>query len=171
MLQSLLRPLPVPKQLPTLPWHHRSASGSPARNKSKPPCSNWVLPTVLDMAGRKLAFHDLQNAFEIDWHTTGGLKTAVVTEIQDFKTTSAYQEMVKQSAKRTEEATRLKRKRDHACFRLKLGQRDAKQHRDTDLAKSFIAGTLMAECAAAEAECTTRKLEGVARCLGSRLHG
>ena len=48
---------------------------------------------------------------------------------------------VKQSMERTEEDTRLKRKRDHARFRLKLGQRDAKQHRDTDLAKSFIAGT------------------------------
>ena len=95
----------------------------------------------------------------------------LLTEIQDFKTTSAYQEMLKQSEKRTEEATRLKRKRDHARFRLKLGWRDAMQHRDTDLAKSFKAGILTAECAGAEAEYKRRKLEGAARSLGNRLHG
>ena len=94
----------------------------------------------------------------------------LLTEIHEFKTTSAYQDMVKQSAKRTEEATTLKRKRDKARFRLKQGQRDATQNRDTELAKCFRAGALAEECAAAEAEYSTRKLEGAARSLGNRLH-
>ena len=78
--------------------------------------------------------------------------------------------MVKQSEKRTEERTKLKRKRTDARFRLKLGQRDANQNRDTELAKSFRTGDLARECAAAEAEYSTRKLEGTARSLGNRLH-
>ena len=94
----------------------------------------------------------------------------LLTELEEYKQTPAYQEMVKQSQKRTEEQTQLKRKRTDARFRLKLGQRDANQNRDTELAKSFRTGDLARECAAAEAEYSTRKLEGTARSLGNRLH-
>ena len=78
--------------------------------------------------------------------------------------------MVKQSQKRTEERTKLKRRRIDARFRLRLGRRDVKQNRDTELAKACRTGDLAQECAAAEAEYSTRKLEGVARNLGGRLH-
>ena len=94
----------------------------------------------------------------------------LLTELEDYKKTSAYQEMVKQSEKRTEERTKLTRQRTDARFRLKLGQRDVNQNRDTELAKSFRTGDLARECAAAEAEYSTRKLEGAARSLGNRLH-
>ena len=93
----------------------------------------------------------------------------LLTELQEFKKTVAYQEMVQQSEKRTEERTKLKRKRTDARFRLRRGQRDVNQNRDTELAKSFRTGDLARECAAAEAEYSTRKLEGAARSLGSRL--
>ena len=95
---------------------------------------------------------------------------ALLTELEEHKQTPAYQEMVKQSEKRTEERTELKRKRTDARFRLKLGQRDINQKLDTELAKSFRAGVLARECAAADAECSTRKLAGPARPLGDRLH-
>ena len=96
--------------------------------------------------------------------------TLFLTELEEYKKTPAYQEMVTQSEKGTEERTQLKRKRTDARFRLKQGQRDFKQKRDTELAKSFRTGDLARECAAAEAEYSTRKLEGVARSLGNRLH-
>ena len=94
----------------------------------------------------------------------------LLTSLEEYKTTVAYTEMVKQSEKRTEERAKLKRKRTDARFRLKLGQRDVNQKLDTELAKSFRAGVLARECAAAEAECSTRKLAGTARSLGVRLH-
>ena len=94
----------------------------------------------------------------------------LLTELEDYKKPPAYQEMVTQSEKRKEERTKLKRKRTDARFKLKQGQRDFKQKRDTELAKSFRTGDLARECAAAEAEYSTRKLEGAARSLGNRLH-
>ena len=94
----------------------------------------------------------------------------LLTELEEYKKSVAYQEMLKQSEKRTEERTELKRKRTDARFRLRRGQRDNNQNRDTELAKSFRTGDLARECAAAEAEYSTRKLEGVARDLGGRLH-
>ena len=94
----------------------------------------------------------------------------LLTELEEYKKTLAYEEMVKQSEKRTEERTKLKRKRTDGCFRLKLGQRGTNHNRDTELAKSFRTGDLARECAAAEAEYSTRKLEGAARSLGNRLH-
>ena len=77
----------------------------------------------------------------------------LLTELEDYKKSFAYQEMVKQSEKRTEERT-------DARFRLRRGQRDANQNRDTELAKSFRTGDLAMECAAAEAEYSTRKRRG-----------
>ena len=59
---------------------------------------------------------------------------------------------------------------DDARLRLKLGQRHIEQGRDTELAERFKTGDLAWECAAAEAEYTTTKQEGVARSLGNRLH-
>ena len=94
----------------------------------------------------------------------------LLTELEDYKNPPAYQEMVTQSEKRTEERTQLKRKRTDARFRLRRGQRDVNQNRDTELAKSFRTGDLARECAAAEAEYSTRELEGAARSLGNRLH-
>ena len=94
----------------------------------------------------------------------------LLTELEDYKKTFAYQEMVKQSEKRTEERTKLERKRTDARCRLKLGQRDVNQNRDTELAKSFRTGDLARECAAAEKEYGTRKLAGAARSLGNRVH-
>ena len=94
----------------------------------------------------------------------------LLTKLKDYKKSFAYQEMVKQSEKRTEERTMLKRKHPDACFRLKRERRDFNQKRDTELAESFKTGELHRECAAAEAEYSTRKLEGAARSLGSRLH-
>ena len=94
----------------------------------------------------------------------------LLTELEAYKKTSAYQELAKQSEKRTEERTKLKRKRTDARFRLRLGQRDVNQNRNTELAKSFQTGDLARECAAAQAEYSTRKLEGAARSLGNRFH-
>ena len=102
-------------------------------------------------------------------HTLEGFDL-LLTYLQEMKQTVACQEMVKQSEKRTEEATRLKRKRDDARFRLRLGQRHIEQGRDTELAKRFKTGDLASECAAAEAEAGLRKQEGVARSIGNRLH-
>ena len=95
--------------------------------------------------------------------------TLFLTELEEYKKSAAYQASLRQSEKRTEERTQLKRKRTDARFRLKLGQRDANQNRDTELAKSFRTGDLTRECAAAEAEYRARKLEGTARSLGSSL--
>ena len=95
----------------------------------------------------------------------------LLTELEEYKKTSEYQEMVKQSEKRTEERTQLKRKRTDARFRLRRGERDFKQDRQTELAMFFRTGRLARECLAAEAEYSTRKLEGAARSLGNRLHG
>ena len=94
----------------------------------------------------------------------------LLTGLEDYKKTDAYQKMEQQSQKRTEERTRLKRKRTDARFRLRRGQRDANQGRDTELASAFQRGDLARQCAATEAEYGTRKLEGVARSLGNRLH-
>ena len=94
----------------------------------------------------------------------------LLTVFGQYKTTLAHQEMVKQSEKRTEERTKLKRKRTDARFRFKLGQRDVNQNRDIELAKSFRTGDLARECAVAEAEYSTRQLEGAARSLGNHLH-
>ena len=94
----------------------------------------------------------------------------LLKELEEYKKSDRYQEMVKQSEKRTEERTKLKRMRTDARFRLKRGQREFNQNLDTELAKSFRTGDLARECAAAEAEYSTRKLEGAARPLGNRLH-
>ena len=94
----------------------------------------------------------------------------LLTGLEAYKKSVAYQEMVNQSEKRTEERTKLKRKRTDARFRLRRGQRDVNQNRDTELAKSFRTGDLARECAAAEAEYSTRKLEGTVRSLENRLH-
>ena len=94
----------------------------------------------------------------------------LLTTLEEYKNSMGYQEMLRQSEKRTEERTKLKRKRTDARFRLKLGQRDTNQNHDTELAKSFRTGDLARECAAAAAEYSTRKLEGTARSIGNRLH-
>ena len=94
----------------------------------------------------------------------------LLTELEEYKKSKAYKDIVKQSENRTEERTELKRKRTDARFRLKLGQRDVNQQRDTELAKSFRTGNLARECEAADAEYSTRQLEGAARSLGNRLH-
>ena len=94
----------------------------------------------------------------------------LLTELEEVKTTDAYQEMVRQSQQRTEEATKLKKKRNLARLRLKRGERDKAEGLETSLAKCFQRGDLAMECDAAEAEYSTRKLEGVARSLGNRLH-
>ena len=90
----------------------------------------------------------------------------LLTELEDYKKNSAYQEMATQSEKRTEERTQLKRKRTDARFKYKQGERDFKQKRDTELAKSFRSGELARECEAAEEAYTTRQHEGAARTLG-----
>ncbi len=87
----------------------------------------------------------------------------LLAHTQEMKQTPAYQEMVKQSEQRTEEATRLNRMRYDARFRLKLGQRHMKAGHDTELAKRCRTGGLASECAAAEAAYSTRKPEGLAR--------
>ena len=94
----------------------------------------------------------------------------LLTELEDCKTSFAYQEMVKQSEKRAEERTKLHRKHTDARFRLRRGQRGVNQKRDTELAKSFRTDDFARACAVAEAEYSTRKLEGAARSLGNRLH-
>ena len=73
--------------------------------------------------------------------------------------------MIEQCQKRTDEQTKLERKRNDARFRLKLGRRNVNENRDTQLAKAFRTGVLAQECEAAEAEYSTRKLEGTARSL------
>ena len=94
----------------------------------------------------------------------------LLTELEEHKKSVAYQKLLKQSEKRTEERTQLKRKRTDARFRLRRGQRDNNQNRDTELAKAFRSGDLARECEAAEAEYATQKLVGVARDIGDRLH-
>ena len=76
-----------------------------------------------------------------------------------------------QSEKRTEQATQLKRKRDHARFQLRKGKRHAAADRDTELAAEFKSGALAQKCAAAEAQYTTVRLHGVAQSVGNRVHG
>ena len=73
--------------------------------------------------------------------------------------------MVQQFQKKTEEQTNLKRKCNDARFRLEVGRRNVNENRDTQLAKAFRTGVLAQECEAAEAEYSTRKLEGTARSL------
>ena len=78
--------------------------------------------------------------------------------------------MLRQSEKRTEERTQLKRKRDEARVNLRRGKRDLDESRDTDLAAKYSSGELAQECKALEAEYNTTKLEGVARFIGDRVH-
>ena len=72
----------------------------------------------------------------------------LLTELEKYKNTPAYQELAKQSRKRTEERGKLTRRRTDARFRLRLGRRDVKQNRDAELAKAFRTGDLAQECAA-----------------------
>ena len=78
-------------------------------------------------------------------------------ELQDMKNTASCQLLVRQSEKRTEEATQLKRKRDHARFQLRQGKRHAMADRDTELAEQYNSGVLAHTCAAAEAEYATAR--------------
>ena len=94
----------------------------------------------------------------------------LLTEIEEFKKTKEYQQMVEQSAKRTEEATELKRKRNNARFNLKRGERESKQGVETALAKHYETGKLTKNCADAEQAYVTRKLDGVAQYIGDRLY-
>ena len=94
----------------------------------------------------------------------------LLTELREMKTTEAYQNLVKKSKKRTEEATRLKLKRDDARFRLRRGKRDVDLDRDTPLAKKYKSGELAKTCAAAAAEYRPRKTLGAANSIGNRVH-
>jgi len=94
----------------------------------------------------------------------------LLTELREMKTTEAYQNLVKKSKKRTEEATRLKLERDDARFRLRQGKRDVDGHRDTPLAKKYKSGELAKTCAAAAAEYRPRKTLGAANSIGNRVH-
>ena len=94
----------------------------------------------------------------------------LLTKLREMKQTDAYQNLVKMSKKRTEEATRLKLERNDARLRLRQGKRDADGHRDTPLAKKYKSGELAKTCAAAEAGYRPRKTLGVAHSIGNRLH-
>ena len=94
----------------------------------------------------------------------------LLTELREMKTTDAYQNLVKKSKKRTEEATRLKLERNDARLRLRQGKRDADGHRDTPLGKKYKSGELAKTCAAAEAEYRPRKTLGAANSIGNRVH-
>ena len=94
----------------------------------------------------------------------------LLTEIEEFKKTNEYQQIVKQSAKRTEQATELKRKRNDARFKLRRGEREVNEGRETALAKHYKTGKLSKESADAEQAYGTRKLHGVAQSIGDWVH-
>jgi len=92
----------------------------------------------------------------------------LLSALHEHKQTDAYQNLVEQSKKRSEEAMELKRKRDDVRFQLRRGKRHDEAQQDTELAKKYRTGELADICEAAEADYTTRKLQGVARAIGSR---
>ena len=92
----------------------------------------------------------------------------LLSALHEHKKTDAYQNLVEQSKKRSEEAMELKRKRDDVRFQLRRGKRHDEAQQDTELAKKYRTGELADICEAAEADYTTRKLQGVAQAIGSR---
>ena len=82
----------------------------------------------------------------------------VITQIEAFKESKEYREIADHSRETKEQRTRLKRKRADARLRLKRGQRDANENRNTAFAKAFRTGELARECAAAETRCGRRKV-------------
>ena len=94
----------------------------------------------------------------------------LLTTLNEIRGTYIYRHLVRRSRKRTEEATQLKRQRNYARFQLRRGKRHANAARDTELAENFKSDVLAQECAAAEAEYTTLKLQGVAQSIGDRMH-
>ena len=66
----------------------------------------------------------------------------LLESLQEIKMTGAYQDLKRQSEKRTEQATQLQRKRDHARFELRKGKRHAAADHDTELAAEFKSGAL-----------------------------
>ena len=144
----------------------KGSAGKSARQRAQQLKKQRVIKVINDIARSKPLFMSFARHPCMQTPEGFGL---LLAELEEYKKTSDYQELAKQSQKMTEERTTLNRKRTYARFRLKLGQRDVNQKLDTELAKSFRAGVLARECAAAEAECSTRKLAGPARPLGDRL--
>ena len=101
--------------------------------------------------------------------TLEGLKL-FLDALEEYKNIETYQALQRQSVKRTEERTQLKRKRDDGRLKLRHGKRDVEQGRNTELADLFKVGALARECKAAEDMYSYgQKLEGMGRFLGNRV--
>ena len=90
-------------------------------------------------------------------------------ELKEVKQSKEYGEMVRVSAKKTEEVTELKRKRDHARLALKRGKHEHSQGAKTELSRRYANGDLDQEVRDTEVAYGPRKHRGVAVFLGPRM--
>ncbi len=118
---------------------------------------------VNDLAANKGFFMSfVRHPSNLTW---GGISFFLMA-LKDVKTSSEYARMVEVSTKRSKEVADLKRTRDRARLAVKRGRWEHEQDANTPFADLYGSGVLQKKQEEAEAAYGSRKMGGVAMCLG-----